>query len=73
MKLEIELSDKLYNDMRRAAKNLRITPRRFVLRAIRRLADSNQISGEEITASLNKFFEENPDLTSIEAQRYWKN
>lgn len=59
--------------MRLAAKNLKISPKRFVAIAIRRMANSNQHSGEEVTASLNKFFVDNPDLNNIYAQQYWEN
>jgi hypothetical protein len=72
MKIEIELADKLYRDLSIAARNLKMTRKRFVITAIRRMAASNQLSGEQIKASLNKFFEENPDLNNIEAMRYWQ-
>jgi hypothetical protein len=72
MKIEIELSDKLYRDLSIAARTLKITRKRFVITAIRRMAASNQLSEEQITVSLNKFFEENPDLNNIEAMRYWQ-
>lgn len=62
MKMEIELSEKLYSDLSKAAKNLKMSRKRFVTTAIRRMAQSNQSSGEAITAALNKFFSENPDL-----------
>jgi predicted transcriptional regulator len=70
--MEIELSDKLYQDLSSAARNLKMTRKRFVITAIRQMATSNQLSQEQITASLNKFFEENPDLNNIEATRYWQ-
>lgn len=62
MKIEIEISNRLYSNLSRAARNLKMSRKRFVTTAIRRLAGSNQTSGGEITASLNKFFSENPDL-----------
>ena len=71
MKMEIELSEKLYRDLSFAARNLKMKRKVFVVTAIRRMAESNQVSGKKITASLNKFFEENPDLNNIEAMRYW--
>ena len=73
MKLEIELLEKLYDAVCQAAKNLKMTPKRFAVTASRQLAQSNQHSGEEITASLTKFFEENPDLNNIAAMRLWEN
>jgi hypothetical protein len=72
VKIEIEVSQKLYDDLSRAAQNLKMTRKRFVRTPIKRMAESNQQSGEEITASLNKFFADHPDLNNIHAQRYWE-
>ena len=68
-----QLSDRLYRDMSQAARNLKITKKRFVLSAIRRMANSNKASDENITASLNKSFSENPDLNKAwwELEENW--
>ncbi len=73
MRIEIEMSHKLYTDLLRAAKNFKMSRNRLILAAIRQKTRSNQMSGAEVTASLNKFFAENPDLNNINALRYWEN
>lgn len=70
IKLEVELSEKMYADLRIAAKKLKMTPKEFAVRAITRSARQNRVSDEDITKSLNEFFEKNPDLVTLEAQRY---
>ncbi len=64
MKIEIELSESLYKKVSLAAKNLRLSKKRFLTKAIRRMAITNQErqpTGAEITANLNKFFAEHPE------------
>lgn len=73
VKLEIELSEKIYKDLCIAAKNVKVTPKKFAVRAIERSVRQKQVSGDDVTASLNKFFDENPDLVTLEAQRFWEN
>lgn len=65
MKIEIEIEEELYRKVTVAAKNLNLSRKRFLVRAIRKSALANQekkLSGSELTASLNAFFEQNPDL-----------
>lgn len=66
MKIEIEIEEELYKKIMVAAKNLNLSPKRFLVRAIRKSALANQekkLSGRELTASLNAFFfEQYPDL-----------
>lgn len=72
MKMEIELSEKLYRDLSLAAKKLKMTRKRFVLTAVRRMAASNQLSGGEITESLNKFFAEHPEANVPWWEERWE-
>ncbi len=72
VKVEIELSAKTYKDLCTAAKNLKVTPIKFAVRAIERSVRQKQVSGHDVTASLNKFFDENPELVTLEAQRLWE-
>ena len=64
MKIEIELSESLYKKVGVAAKNLKLSKKTFITRAIRRMTIANQekqLTGQELTAELNKFFAENPE------------
>lgn len=66
MKIEIELSEQLNNRITLAAKKRKLSKKRFILYAINRLALKDierRKTSEELTASLNKFFEENPDYS----------
>ncbi len=65
MKIEIEMSERLYKKDRVAAKNLNLSSKKFLVRAIRKSALANQekkLSDAEVTASLNAFFEQYPEL-----------
>jgi hypothetical protein len=64
MKIEFEISDRLYEKVSIAAKNLNVSKQQFFLMATRKLALENQVKQEsdrEITSKLNKFFEEHPE------------
>ncbi len=72
IKLEIELSESLHRQVCKAAKNLKVTPEKYVVKALRNMTMSNQLSGDEVTESLNRFFARYPELATIEAQQYWE-
>ena len=74
IKLEIELSEKLYEQVCKAAKSQNTTPEKFVVKAARSMAGrSREMSDSEVTESLNKFFAKYPELAPMEAQQYWQN
>ena len=62
MKIEIELSDRAHQKLLRAAKNSKLSPRKFVHRVVMKAVNANQKSSQEVTASLDKFFRENPGI-----------
>ncbi len=71
MKIEIELSESRYNKVGVAAKNLKLSKKKFITKAIRNMAIANQErrpTDAEITAKLNKLFEECPEA----ALPWWK-
>jgi hypothetical protein len=72
MKIEIELSEKLYRDLSLAAKNLNMTRKQFVLTANRRMTASSHRSADDVTASLNKFLAEYPDANKPWWEERWE-
>lgn len=62
MKINIELSESLHKEVLIAAKNLKMSKKKFIVKAIRKMTMDHQRPGSEITASLNKFFKDHPGI-----------
>jgi hypothetical protein len=64
MKIQIEISDRLYAKVGIAAKSLNLSKKQFLIKAIRKLVLQNQVprkSESEFISQINKFLEENPE------------
>jgi len=68
MKIEIEISDKLFQRVETVAKKLKISQKRLYSKAIKQFVEKHEYDSGEITAKLNKFY----SRTDISFESDWK-
>ena len=68
MKIEIEISDKLFEKTKKTAKNLKISRKQLYTKAIKQFVEKHQYDMEDITAKINNLY----SRTDISLESYWK-
>ncbi len=56
MKIEIEISDRLFRQIEDVSKRLKISRKKLLSKAIRQFVEKHKYDPDEITAKLNEFF-----------------
>ncbi len=56
MKIEIEIPDRLFQQIEEVSKKLKISRKKIISKAINQFVEKHQYDPDELTAKLNEFF-----------------